>query len=153
MNELKLLQRNVLKIGPADNVAVALTRLEAGDEVVLDGQSYEIRSRVPAKHKFALQDFNPGDRIVMYGVLVGQATTAIRKGEVITVSNMRHQSADFHAKSVSQDWDCARYFAVEDPDISGIPPRRWPGRHAQLLAGDSAGVLREQQYTRASGSV
>ena len=30
MNELKLLQRKVLKIGPADNVAVALTRLELG---------------------------------------------------------------------------------------------------------------------------
>ena len=71
MNELKLLQRNVLKIGPADNVAVALTRLESGDEVVLNGHSYKIQSRVPAKQKFALQDFNSGDHIVMYGVLVG----------------------------------------------------------------------------------
>ena len=63
MSELKLLQRSALKIGPEDNVAVALSRLESGDEVVLDGQPYKIRSRVPAKHKFALQDLKPGDRI------------------------------------------------------------------------------------------
>jgi altronate hydrolase len=118
MSELKLLQRNALKIGPDDNVAVALIRLEAGEQVVLDGQSYKIQSRVPVKHKFALQDFNAGDRIIMYGGLVGQATAAIRKGEAITVSNMRHQSADFHGKSVSQKWDA--------PDVS-----RWKGRTFQ----------------------
>jgi altronate hydrolase len=121
MNELKLLQRNVLKIGPADNVAVALLRLESGDQVVLDGHSYKIQSRVPAKHKFALQDFNAGDGIVMYGVLVGQATTTIRKGEVLSVLNMKHQSAEFHAKSVSQTWNA--------PDISRWKTRTFLGYH------------------------
>jgi altronate hydrolase len=121
MNELKLLQRNVLKIGPADNVAVALMRLETGDEVVLDGQSCKIRSRVPAKHKFALQDFNAGDGIVMYGVLVGQTTAAIRKGEVLTVLNTRHQSAGFHAKSVFQQWN--------PPDVSRWKTRTFMGYH------------------------
>jgi altronate hydrolase len=118
MSELKLLQRNALKIGPDDNVAVALSRLESGDEVVLDGQPCKIRSRVPAKHKFALRDLKPGDRIVMYGGLVGEATAAIPKGDVITVSNMRHQSSDFHGKTTSQKWDA--------PDIS-----RWKGRTFQ----------------------
>ncbi|HYK51352.1 MAG TPA: altronate dehydratase family protein, partial [Terriglobales bacterium] len=118
MSELKLLQRSALKIGPEDNVAVALSRLESDDEVVLDGQPYKIRSRVPAKHKFALQDLKPGDRIVMYGGLVGEATAAIPKGDVITVSNMRHQSSDFHGKTTSQTWDA--------PDIS-----RWKGRTFQ----------------------
>jgi altronate hydrolase len=114
MNELKLLQRNILKIDPADNVAVALMRLDTGDEVVLGGQSYKIQSKVPAKHKFALQDFNAGDGIFMYGVLVGQATTAIRQGEVISVANTRHQSAEFQPKSVSQTWnvpDCRPWTA------------------------------------------
>jgi altronate hydrolase len=121
MSELKLLQRKVLKIGPADNVAVALMGLEAGDQVVLDGQSYKIQSRVPAKHKFALQDFNAGDRIVMYGVLVGQATTAIRRGEVLSVLNTKHQSAEFHAKSVSQTWNA--------PDVSRWSARTFLGYH------------------------
>jgi altronate hydrolase len=121
MNQLKLLQRNVLRIGPEDNVAVALKRLEAGEQVVVDGQSYEIRSTVPAKHKFALQDFAEGDGIDMYGVLVGQATKSIGKGEVITVSNTRHQSADFHAKSVSREWDA--------PDVSRWKTRTFQGYH------------------------
>ena len=46
---------------------------------------------------------------------MGEATAAIPKGEVITVSNMRHQSSDFHGKTTSQTWDA--------PDIS-----RWKGR-------------------------
>lgn len=115
MNQLKVLQRSVVKISPADNVAVALMRLEAGSDVVLDGHSYKIQASVSPKHKFALQDFEAGDGIVMYGVLVGEATTAIRKGEPITVSNLRHQSADFHAKSVSTTWNA--------PDVS-----RWKTR-------------------------
>ena len=120
MSELKLLQRNVMKIGPDDNVAVALTRLESGDQVVLAGQSYKIQSRVPAKHKFALQDFKIGDRIIMYGGLVGEATAAILKGDVITVSNMRHQSSEFHGKTTSlQRWNA--------PDISRWKDRRFQG--------------------------
>jgi len=121
MNELKVLQRNVLKISPVDNVAVGLMRLEKGDQVVLEGQSYNIQSRVPAKHKFALRDFNPGDGIVMYGVLVGQATAAIRKGEVLSVLNTKHQSAEFHAKSVSQTWNA--------PDVSRWKARTFLGYH------------------------
>jgi altronate hydrolase len=121
MNELKVLQRNVLKISPVDNVAVGLMRLEKGEQVVLEGQSYNIQSRVPAKHKFALRDFNPGDGIVMYGVLVGQATAAIRKGEVLSVLNTKHQSAEFHAKSVSQTWNA--------PDVSRWKARTFLGYH------------------------
>ena len=121
MTELKLLQRSVLKIAPEDNVAVALSRLDMGDQVVLEGQSYKIQSRVPAKHKFALQDLNAGDRIIMYGGLVGEATAPIQKGEAITVSNMRHQSSDFHAKSTSQTWDA--------PDISKWKGRTFQGYH------------------------
>jgi altronate hydrolase len=121
MNELKLLQRKVLKIGPADNVAVALTRLEPGDEIVLNGHSHKIQSRVPAKQKFALQDFDAGDRIIMYGVLVGQATAPIRTGEALSVLNMKHQSAEFHAKAVSQNWIA--------PDVSRWKTRTFMGYH------------------------
>jgi altronate hydrolase len=124
MNELKLLQKNVVRISPADNVAVALMPLEIGSEVVVDGQTYKIQTKVPAKHKFALRDFNVDDGIVMYGVLVGQATVPIRKGETITVTNMRHQSADFHGKSGSsadQAWKA--------PDISRWKDRTFLGYH------------------------
>jgi altronate hydrolase len=121
MNELRLLQRKALKIGPADNVAVALVRLETGAQVALDGRGYEIQSTVPAKHKFALQNFNAGDGIVMYGVLVGQATTAIREGEVISVANTRHQSAPFSPQSAFQAWKA--------PDVSRWENRSFRGYH------------------------
>ncbi len=62
----------------------------------------------------------------MYGVLVGLATVPIRKGEAITVANLRHHSADFHAKSdsstaASQTWT--------PPDISRWKDRTFLGYH------------------------
>src|ERR1700736_2537542 len=104
MIELKQFHRRAIKIDAHDNVAVALVNLEMGDEVVLGGTTYTLRSRVPAKHKFALENLKPDDRIMMYGVLVGQALSPIHQGEAVSTSNTRHRSATFHAKSSSRTW-------------------------------------------------
>ena len=101
-----------------DNVAVALKRLETGEQVVVDGQSYKIQSSA-AKHKFALQDFNVGDKIDMYGVLVGQATSAIGKGEVITVLNTTPPECRIPCQICLARMGCPRCFAVEDPTFMG----------------------------------
>jgi altronate hydrolase len=121
MIELKQYHRRALKIGSDDNVAVALVNLEMGDEVVLGGTTYILRSRVPAKHKFALKDLKPDDRIIMYGVLVGQALAPIHQGEAVSTSNTRHRSAGFHGKSSSYTW--------QRPDVSQWKDRKFLGYH------------------------
>jgi altronate hydrolase len=121
MAELKLLERKALRISPEDNVAVALTTLKAGEQIGVDGRAYTVRSSVPAKHKFAMRNFEAGEQIIMYGVLVGQAVTTILQGEVISTSNTRHQSSSFHAKSGSYAWDV--------PDISQWKSRTFLGYH------------------------
>jgi altronate hydrolase len=104
MKELKEFERRAVRIADEDNVAVALVNLGEGDVIPVEGQEYVLATPVPAKHKFAMREFSAGDRIHMYGVLVGEATTHIRKGETLTTSNTRHQSAGFHEKSAAAKW-------------------------------------------------
>src|ERR1051326_5055442 len=55
----------VLQLDPRDNVLVALTNLPAGAGIEFAGVIYQLVRSVPAKHKFALRDFAPGDEVVM----------------------------------------------------------------------------------------
>ena len=84
--------KKLLKIHPTDNVAVALVNISAGETIDFDNDAIHILSDVKAKHKIALNTLNAGDRIIMYGVLVGTANGVIEKGDVLTTENVKHQS-------------------------------------------------------------
>ncbi|MFM7604857.1 MAG: UxaA family hydrolase [Prosthecobacter sp.] len=70
----------ILRIHPADDAIVALRDLDAAASVSLDRQSWTLREKIPAKQKFAAKDFAAGDRVTMYGVLVGKTTQAVPAG-------------------------------------------------------------------------
>jgi len=82
--------QTILKVHPADNVLVALTNLPKDTKVSYEGQEYTIQENVKAKHKFATTDLNTGDSITMYGVLVGKAQQPIKKGGLISTTNVKH---------------------------------------------------------------
>jgi len=109
------MQSPVLKLDARDNVLIALSDLRQGQQIAFDGESYELATNVPAKHKFATEDLAAGGKVIMYGVLVGEATKPIRRGEVITPLNLHHQAAPFHEK--------ARELRANPPDVS-----RWRSR-------------------------
>jgi altronate hydrolase len=119
--ELTQFERKVTRISSGDNVAVALTNLRAGDSIVLNGKLIALRTDIPIKHKVALYDFVAGDEIVMYGVAVGEATTLIREGEVLTTGNTRHRSATFGEKNRALSW--------EAPNVERWEPRTFQGYH------------------------
>jgi altronate hydrolase len=98
------MQKKVLKVNPKDNVIVALLDLPAGESVHLDGSVYTVVKDIKAKHKFAAVDFEDGDHIIMYGVIVGKANQSIKKGEVITTENVKHQSAKVEGKTETLGW-------------------------------------------------
>jgi altronate hydrolase len=110
MSELKIFQRKATKLSPNDNVAVALVDLPAGARVDLSGTTYDVFTTVRAKHKFALSDLPKGSEVVMYGLVVGEVTAAIRKGERISTENLRHRSGPIQPKSGNYRWQA--------PDVS-----------------------------------
>lgn len=109
-------QNRVLQLDPRDNVLVALTDLRKGERMSFDGQAYTLLSDVPAKHKFLMQDLAAGADVIMYGVLVGHTTQALRAGDLLTTRNIRHAAATFHeTEHVGRRWAL--------PDVS-----RWHGK-------------------------
>jgi altronate hydrolase len=89
---------NVLKLDARDNVLVALAPLEAGTTVHYGAESCPVTQAVPAKHKMALVDLAPGDVIYLYGMIVGEAVTAIPRGGLISTRNIRHRAGAYSAE-------------------------------------------------------
>ncbi|MDD7885254.1 UxaA family hydrolase [Flavivirga sp. 57AJ16] len=98
------MQNKIIKVNSSDNIAVALVNLNAGDIVSFEGEDISILSDTKSKHKIALQRFESGDRIIMYGVLVGTANGVIKKGSVLTTGKVRHQSEKVFGKTASFSW-------------------------------------------------
>src|SRR5271157_4966223 len=121
MIELKTFQRKALKISPQDDVGVALQDLKAGDEIVLGGQNYVLATNVAAKHKFALKAFATGEKLTMYGTVVGEAVTPIPVGGAITTGNTQHQAAAFERRIHRYEW--------QEPDNSRWKDRTFQGFH------------------------
>ena len=116
------MQLKILKIHKNDNVAVALTVLYKGERFNSDTVAdVELQENIPAKHKFALQNFNTGDLIMMYGVLVGKATQPIKKGGLISTQNIQHAANSFSLKERHTDW--------HKPDISKYQNKTFNGFH------------------------
>jgi altronate hydrolase len=119
MTDLKLFQRKTVQISSSDNVAVALAELHPQEEVNVDGRVVKIAAKIPAKHKFALIDFCKGDKVRMYGVVVGEATENIGQGNLLTTSNTKHLAAPFAAKTEPYYWNA--------PDVSAWQNRTFSG--------------------------
>lgn len=93
-----------LSLDPLDNVGVALANLESGHTVFVNEQEIELVESVAAKHKFALKQFSPGEDILMYGTIVGEATQNILKGAAITLQNIRHKTKIYHKSPGTYTW-------------------------------------------------
>src|SRR5690554_2602839 len=98
------MQKKLIKVHPLDNVAVALMNVAKGDIISFENQYVEATTDVKAKHKLALESFAIGDKIFMYGVLVGKASKPIQKGEVLTIENVKHESAKVSKKTATTGW-------------------------------------------------
>lgn len=117
------MQNRLIKVHPLDNVIVALTDLNQGEILQYENLEITLVSDVKAKHKLATIDFDSGDKIIMYGVLIGKAVKSIKKGEVITTENVKHQSAEVTNKTEKFSWTA--------PDIEQWKNRTFMGYHRE----------------------
>jgi altronate dehydratase small subunit len=81
--------RRVLILADQDNVAVATTALEAGEQIVVVGETLEIALPIAMGHKIALCPIAAGERVIKYGAPIGSATQAIAAGEHVHVHNLK----------------------------------------------------------------
>ena len=104
-NEGALVMKNrVIKFDTSDNVLIALTDLNQGEQITFSGKNYTLVSDIPAKHKFATEDLAIDADVIMYGVIVGRAVKPVRQGERLTTNNIQHQAAGFHQQSEGYRW-------------------------------------------------
>ena len=83
------METKYLKINPADNVAVAITALPAGEKLTVDGKGITLNEDVPAGHKFALKDFAEGENVIKYGYPIGHARKAQKQGDWMNENNIK----------------------------------------------------------------
>lgn len=116
-------QKSVLKIHPKDNVLVALTDLEKGTTITFENNVYTIQNNIAAKHKFVTENLIEGDSVYMYGVLVGKAKKAIAKGDLLSTTNLLHDT-ELYAVS-----DTNKQKKWQAPDISKFINKTFKGYH------------------------
>lgn len=117
------MQKKLIKVNPTDNVAVALVNLSAGEVLSFENETITIESDVKMKHKIALQPLEAGDRIIMYGVLVGKASARIAKGGLLSTANVKHESDKVTGKTESIAWTV--------PNIEKWKDRTFMGYHRE----------------------
>lgn len=114
----------LLRLATADNVAVALTDVDAGTDI----SEFVITTRdpVPAGHKIATCAIKAGSAILKYGQQIGVAVEAIQPGSHVHTHNV--QAADFQRNAEHANVQAT----AATPDVSrtfdGI--RREDGRAA-----------------------
>ncbi len=83
------METKYIKINKDDNVAVAISPLKAGEEIIIDGQSITLVDDIPAGHKVTLKDMAEGENIVKYGYPIGHALCDVKKGSWISEKQIK----------------------------------------------------------------
>jgi altronate hydrolase len=111
----------VLHIDPRDNVLVALAPLTAGTTIHYGSSSCPVTENIPAKQKLALIELQPGDFVIMYGMVVGEATQPIMRGGLLSTRNVRHRTGGYTAQR--------HPVSFQLPDASAWTSRTFMGYH------------------------
>jgi len=79
---------DLIRLTPADNVAVAVHALAAGDLATGDGVSITATTDIPRGHKIALGPLEAGQEVIKYGASIGHTTEAIGAGAWVHCHNV-----------------------------------------------------------------
>lgn len=99
-----------IKIHADDNVLVALRELLKGTLVKYGNDELMLQQDIAAKHKFFVNDMRIGEKVIMYGTLVGIMQSDVPKGGLMTIANTKHAAGNYVYRGLQADWSA--------PDIS-----------------------------------
>lgn len=74
------MKKTYLKINSADNVAVAIEELKAGEVIIDNGKDITLVNNIPAGHKVTLKKISKGENIIKYGYPIGHAKEDVEQG-------------------------------------------------------------------------
>jgi altronate hydrolase len=109
----------VLKIHPDDNVIVALQDLPSGTSITMGNEEFVLKQDVAAKHKFFTRNMSAGDRVIMYGTLVGKVEADLLQGSLMTTSNTKHAAGEYTYRGFHYQWRA--------PDVTSFLNRTFNG--------------------------
>jgi altronate hydrolase len=115
------MKQRVLKVHASDNVVVALHNLQKGETIRYQGKEQVLADDINAKHKFFEHDMQPGEKVIMYGVLVGTVQQFIPAGGLMTTENVTHAAFPFVHRPGNYRWT--------PPDASKFEGRTFNGYH------------------------
>jgi altronate hydrolase len=111
---------SLLQINPEDSVAVALQNLQAGEQLHLNGFAFYLPLPIEQKQKILLKDVEAGETIVMYGVPVGRAITALQAGIQLRKEHIEHAAAPYSTSTKKE-------YSWQSPPISNFQNRNFNG--------------------------
>lgn len=76
-------------IDKADNIAVALTDLSAGEKFIINETEITLSQDIPRAHKFAVSNIAVGEDVVKYGYPIGKAIATILPGQHVHTQNIK----------------------------------------------------------------
>lgn len=98
---------------------VALDDLPESTILDVDGDKITLVENVSSKHQFTIKELQPGDDVIMYGVLVGKATKPLRKGTQIQTDNILHASNENYRKEREYIWHAPDVSKWKDKTFNG----------------------------------
>ncbi|MFL6279481.1 MAG: UxaA family hydrolase [Vicinamibacterales bacterium] len=113
-----------LVISPRDNVATVLEPLEAGQTIVMSGQSITVLEPTPRGHKIALRLIRKGEEVLKYGSSIGTATGDIQPGAHVHTHNVASgRGRGDLAPRMDTDQHRSETTSAEGPRIAEPPDR------------------------------
>jgi altronate hydrolase len=94
-------QGNAIRLDPADNVAVCLDALAAGQKACFHGGWITVLEAIPAGHKLALEPIAQDAEVRKFGSEIGRASRPIRAGEWVHTHNL---VSSMPTTGVSRHW-------------------------------------------------
>jgi altronate hydrolase len=80
-----------------------------------------LQNDIPAKHKFFTTDMHAGDKVIMYGVLVGKTQFDVSRGGLMNTDNTKHAADPFTYRPYHYQW--------QPPDVSKFKNKTFNGYH------------------------
>jgi altronate dehydratase small subunit len=83
-----LTDARLLLLSPADNCLIAAARLEAGEQIEIEGERVMLAKTIGLGHKVARRALATDEKVLRYGAVIGHVTCPVARGEHLHTHNL-----------------------------------------------------------------